>query len=389
MVEQLPQSPFTRLAQLLGDTKLGQSPIQMALGEPQHPQPDFVVRVLSEHAEGFGRYPPIQGPEVLRQAIARWLDRRYGLSGAATAGAHILPLSGTREGLFLAPQILGKRSGQTERPSILIPNPFYQCYSAAAFAAGYEPVYVNATRETGFLPEIDALPEALLVRTAAIYLCSPSNPEGAAADEAYWRRLFALADSHDFVVLADECYAEIYDHVPPVGALEARYRQTGSLERALSFHSLSKRSSLPGLRSGFVAGDPGLIGKFRAYRNVVGPALPLPIAHASAAVWDDEAHVQANRLLYSQKFELAQSILGNRFRFYRPAGGFFLWLDVGDGVAATERLWREAGVRVLPGAYLAQDTVTGNPGASYIRVALVNDFATTQEALRRLAQTLS
>jgi aspartate/methionine/tyrosine aminotransferase len=381
-----PQSPFTKLNALLDGLAPGMTPISMSIGEPQHPPPNFVGPLIAENAAQFGRYPPIHGPEVLRRSIAAWLSRRYGLGGAIDPERHILPLVGTREGLFLSVFILDKLKASADRPAILIPNPFYQCYAAAALAAGAEPVYVDATRENGFLPDLERLPPALLTRTAAVFLCSPSNPEGAAANADYWERLFAFADEHDFTVLADECYAEIYDRLPPIGALSIR--KPRAFSRLLAFHSLSKRSSLPGLRSGFVAGDPKLIARFREFRNVVGPTMPLPLAVASAAVWDDEAHVEENRALYRAKFELAQSILGNRFGFYCPDGGFFLWLEVGDGDKAARTLWSQAGVRALPGSTLAKDTGQGNPAKSFIRVALVNDFATTDEALRRIARTL-
>lgn len=386
MFDALPVSPFARLATLLDGIAPAKPPIQMALGEPQHPAPAFVGPMIAETAMQFGKYPPIHGPEPLRTAIAGWLSRRFGLQGAIDPERHILPLSGTREGLFTAPFVLDK--ARKERPVILIPNPFYQCYSAAALAAGCEPVYVNATRETGFLPDFEALKPSMFNRTVAIYICSPSNPEGAAATPDYWRSLFALADRFNFTIFADECYAEIYDRIPPVGALDIRNADSGGLNRVVAFHSLSKRSSLPGLRSGFAAGDPHFMTRYRSFRNVVGPTMPLPVAAASAAVWNDEEHVEANRALYRAKFDAAERVLGNRFGFKRPDGGFFLWLETGDGESAARRLWADGGVRVLPGAYLSQDTYEGNPGRNFVRIALVNDFATTEEALRRIAQIL-
>jgi aspartate/methionine/tyrosine aminotransferase len=386
MLDALPTSPFARLATLLEGVRPGAQSIQMALGEPQHPAPDFVGAMIAETAAQFGKYPPIQGPEPLRAAIAAWLSRRYSLAGAADAEKHILPLVGTREGLFTAPFGLDKL--RKTNPAILIPNPFYQCYSAAAIAAGCEPVYVNATRETGFLPDFEDLKPSLFNRTVAVYLCSPSNPEGAAANASYWRSLFAIADRFNFTIFADECYAEIYDRSPPCGALEIRHTDTGGFDKVVAFHSLSKRSSLPGLRSGFAAGDPAFMARFRSFRNVAGATMPLPIAAASAAVWSDEAHVETNRQLYRAKFDLAERILGNRFGFKRPDGGFFLWLETGDGEAAAKRLWQEGGVRTLPGRYLAQDTPEGNPGHNFVRIALVNDFETTEVALRRIAQIL-
>jgi N-succinyldiaminopimelate aminotransferase len=384
----LPVSPFTRLNKLLEGITPGASPIHMHIGEPQHAVPPFVAEILAEHTADFGRYPPIIGPEPLRKAIAAWLNRRYALDGALDADRHVLPLVGTREGLFSAAFVTVPEEKRGKKPAVLIPNPFYQCYAAAALSSGAEPVYVNATRATNFLPDFASLPRDLLARTAAVYMCSPSNPEGAAADEPMWTRLFELADEFDFTVLADECYSEIYATVPPAGALTARSRSNKDFARLLAFHSLSKRSNLPGLRSGFVAGDATLIARFREFRNVAGPQLPLPIAAVSTAAWSDEAHVEANRALYARKFELARNRLGNRFGFRLPDGGFFLWLDVGDGVEAATKLWREGGVRVLPGFYLARDTQDGNPGKSFIRVALVNDSATTSEALDRIARIL-
>lgn len=386
MLDALPQSPFTRLASLLQGISPGFAPIQMALGEPQHAPPDSVGPIIAETAAQFGKYPPIHGTEQLRAAIAAWLARRYGLQGAIDPERHILPLVGTREGLFSAPFALTAKS--VGRPAIILPNPFYQCYATAIIASGCEPVYVNATRETGFLPDLEALDAQTLNRALAIYLCSPSNPEGAAATPDYWRALFDLSDRHGFMVFADECYAEIYDRDPPAGALQIRYAQTGDFSNVVVFHSLSKRSSLPGLRSGFVAGDAQYMARFRAFRNVAGPTMPLPVAAASAAVWSEETHVETNRALYRAKFDLAERSLGNRFGFKRPDGGFFLWLETGDGEAAAKALWTRGGVRVLPGAYLSQETLRGNPGANFVRIALVNDFETTQEALRRIAQIL-
>ncbi len=385
----LPLSPFTRLNKLLEGVKPGASPIHMHLGEPQHAVPPFVGEILAKHTADFGRYPPIVGPEHLRKAIAAWLTRRYRLAAnAIDIDRHILPLVGTREGLFSAAFATVPEDKRGQKPAVLIPNPFYQCYAAAALSAGAEPIYVNATRESNFLPDFASLPRDTLARTAAVYMCSPSNPEGAAAKDETWRRLFELADEFEFTVLADECYTEIYADTPPAGALAARHRMHGDFSRLLSFHSLSKRSNLPGLRSGFVTGDATLIARFREFRNVAGSQLPLPIAAVSTAAWSDEAHVEENRALYAAKFDLAKSRIGNRFGFRVPEGGFFLWLDVGDGVEAATKLWREGGVRVLPGSYLARDTAEGNPGKSFIRVALVNDFATTSEALDRFARVL-
>jgi len=301
-------------------------------------------------------------------------------------------LNGTREGLFLALFAIVPESKAGARPVVLITNPFYQCYAAAALAAGAEPVFVPARAETGFLPDYSDLPREILERAAAAYICSPSNPEGACATAEYWRQLFALSERYGFVVLADECYADIYLDEPPVGALTVHRERGTGFERLLTFHSLSKRSGLPGLRSGMVAGDARLMTEFRALRNYAGPQVPLPIIAASTAAWSDEEHVKKNRAAYREKFEIARVKLGNRPGFRLPKGGFFLWLDVGDGVRVTTELWRDAGVRVLPGAYMGRQTEPGksqsNPGFPYIRVALVNDSSTIMAALQRVQEVL-
>ncbi len=283
-------------------------PINLAVGDPQGTPPAFIAETLARHNKEFGVYPPINGTEDWRGAASAWLNRRFALSqGAIDPERHLLPLNGSREGLFLALFTVMPETKAGARPAVLLPNPFYQCYAAAALAAGGEAVFVPARAETEFLPDYASLPTSILERTAAVYLCSPSNPEGACASAAYWRELFALADRHDFAVFADECYADIYLDKQPLGALTARLQQTGGFERLLTFHSLSKRSGLPGLRSGIVAGDPALMTKFRALRNYAGPQVPQPILAASAAAWRDEAHVDASRETYREKFRLAQS----------------------------------------------------------------------------------
>jgi aspartate/methionine/tyrosine aminotransferase len=370
--------------------KPGKDPISLAVGDPSGAVPDFVQEVLAKNAGSFGHYPAITGTQDWRQAAAGWLNRRFRLNGVIDAEMNLLPLAGTREGLFsvLFPLMPQTKAGQ--RPIVAMPNPFYQCYAAAALGSGAEPLYVPSLKENGYLPDFVALPAATLERLAAIYVCSPSNPEGAVADDAYWQALFRLADRHDFVVLADECYADIWFEHEPDSALPARLASSNDLSRLLSFHSLSKRSGLPGLRSGIVAGDAGLIEKFRAFRNVAGPTVPGPLLAASAACWRDEDHVIANRIGYQEKMAAAERILGNRMQ--RPKGGFFLWLEVGNGEEFALRAWREQGVRILPGAYMGREIAPGktqsNPGFSYVRVALVNDLSTIMTALERLREIL-
>jgi len=276
------------------------------------------------------------------------------------------------------------------QPAVLMPNPFYQCYAGAALAAGAEPVYLDAVSATGFLPDLDTLSPELLSRTALFYLCSPANPQGAVADKAYLKRLIQMAREYDFVLALDECYAEIYTQSPPPGGLEAAsaLAADGAAEpfaNILVFHSLSKRSNLPGLRSGFVAGDSRIIARFRNFRAYIGPTNPLPADAAATAAWSDEAHVQENRARYAEKFDAADALLAGRFGYVRPAGGFFAWLDVGDGEAAALSLWREAGVKVLPGKYLSRGTV----GDRYIRVALVGPLEETIEGLTRIRRVLA
>jgi N-succinyldiaminopimelate aminotransferase len=385
----LPPGPFARLADLLGDVAPGKPPITLAVGDPSGAVPDFITEVLVRESASFGHYPLSHGTQDWRAAAAGWVGRRFGIPDM-DPDRHVLPLAGTREGLFLCLFPLMPKSKAGGRPAVAMPNPFYQAYAAAALSAGAEPVYVAATAANGFLPDYGALPPDVLARLVAVYICSPSNPEGAVADTAYWDRLFALADEHDFVVLADECYADIYYGAPPVSALTARHAATGGLTRLLSFHSLSKRSGLPGLRSGLVTGDPALLARFRAFRNVAAPTVPGPVLAAAAAAWNDEAHVVAGRAAYQEKMALAERILGNRMK--RPDGAMFLWLDVGDGAEFALRAWREQGVRLLPGAFLGREIVPGksqsNPGFSYARVALVSDLSTIMTALERVAEIL-
>jgi aspartate/methionine/tyrosine aminotransferase len=386
----LPPSSFAKLATLLDPHAPGLPPISLAVGDPNGAVPAFVLDAIARHAKEFGEYPPINGNKAWRDAAAAWLVRRFALPATAIdAEKHLLPLNGTREGLFLALFTVMPETKAGQRPVVLLPNPFYQCYAAAALSAGGEPVFVPATAASGFLPDYGALPKAVLERTAAVYICSPSNPEGACASADYWRTLFALADQYEFAVFADECYADIYRSTPPVSALPLR---GAPFERLLTFHSLSKRSGLPGLRSGMVAGDAKKIERFRGFRNYAGPQVPLPLIAAATAAWSDEAHVAANRALYQEKFRLAERMLGNRAGFRVPEGGFFLWLNVGDGEATALNLWRQAGVRVLPGAYMGRETEAGksrtNPGFSYIRVALVNDLSTIMAALERMVEVL-
>ena len=384
------RSPFVRLTELIAGIAPGKPAINLSVGEPQHAIPRFVGAVLASHLDEFGRYPANKGTEPFRKAAAAWLGRRYKLPRPLDAESEILVLNGTREGLFLA-AIAAKRwvKPRASNAAVLIPNPFYAAYAAGALAAGCEPVYLPATRASGFLPDLGALDEALLKRTVACYIASPSNPQGAVADRDYLEKLSALARRHGFLVFADECYCEIYSQDAPPGMLEA---SGPDFANVVVFHSLSKRSNLPGLRVGFAAGDRHFLGAYLELRNIAAPQVPAPLQHVAVAAYGDEAHVEENRRLYSAKFDLADQIIGNRYGYQRPDGGFFLWLDVsafGGSEAVTKRLWADAGVRVVPGRYLAREQADGsNPGADYIRVAMVQDKAATAEALHRIVTVL-
>jgi N-succinyldiaminopimelate aminotransferase len=384
------RSPFVRLTELIGDIPPGKPVIDLGVGEPKHGVPAFVAPVLAAHINAFGRYPRNDGTPQFRRAAAEWAARRYKLDRVPDPDREVLVLNGSREGLFLA-AIAAKRyvTARTGRPAILIPNPFYAAYAAGGAVADCELVYLPATRETGFLPDLDALDDALLGRTVAMFLASPSNPQGAVASVRYLRRAAALARRYGFLVFSDECYSEIYTQSAPAGMLQA----TGSpFENVLLFQSLSKRSNLPGLRIGFAMGDRRFIATFLELRSVAAPQVPVPAQEVAIAAYRDEVHVEANRNLYREKFELADQIIGDRYGYRRPAGGFFLWLDVaalGGSEATAVKLWREAGVRVLPGRYAARDQEDGsNPGADYIRVAMVHDRETTVEALHRIVAVI-
>ena len=392
ILDHLTDYPFDRLRVLLRDVDppAGRPPIHMQIGEPQHAPPKFIGPILVDDMAEWGRYPPPNGPETLREAIAQWLSKRYGLPDGMIDPAHnIAVVSGTREALFMAALLAVPEQKAGAKPVVLMPNPFYQVYVGGAAMARAETVLVPAGPETGFQPDFAALDPAILERTALAYLNSPANPQGSIANMAMLESAVRLARQYEFVLAVDECYSEIYTADAPPGGLAACASLADGCRNVLAFHSLSKRSNVPGLRSGFVAGDGDLIALLLRLRQYGGAQLPLPVMNASEALWRDEAHVEHSRALYREKFDLALEILGGAFAASRPGGAFYLWLDVGDGEAAARRLWAEAGIRVLPGAYLAQtDAGGGNPGKNYIRVALVHDIETTRDAVNRIRETL-
>src|SRR6202035_5147789 len=358
------RSPFARTAELLAPYTPGKPLIALSLGEPQHPVPGFVGPVLAQHIAEFGRYPIAKGIEPFRRAAASWLSTRFDLPRPIDPENEILVLTGGREALFFAgltaARYVGERRG---RPAILMPNPFYPAYGAGARTAGCEQIYLPTTRANGFLPDLDALDDATLARTVAIYIASPANPQGAVATPDYFSRLKKLADRFGFIILSDECYSEIYTREPPGSMLECA---GPDFTNVVAFQSLSKRSNLPGMRVGFAAGDRNFLAAFHELRNVAAPQVPVPLQHVAVTAYGDEAHVEENRRLYRIKFDLADQILGNRYGYHRPAGGFCVWLDVsarGGDEAATVNLYKDGGVRVVPGSYLARRPADGsNPG---------------------------
>ncbi|WP_068306541.1 aminotransferase class I/II-fold pyridoxal phosphate-dependent enzyme [Pararhodobacter sp. CCB-MM2] len=381
----LPEYAFPRLRALLDPLQPGGEPLAMTIGEPRHAMPSFVADVLAANIGGFAKYPTNEGNQPLLDAISGWLKRRYGVDIATN---RLMTLNGTREGLFNAAVALSPEKKNGATPVILTPNPFYQVYAIAAVTVGAEPVYVPATAATGHLPDYASLPPALLDRVTIAYVCSPANPQGAVASRDYWAELLALAEKHDFRVFADECYSEIYRDAPPPGVLEVAAQLGTDPERVVSFHSLSKRSNLPGLRSGFVAAGPQSAKAMRQLRAYAGAPLPEPLQAVAAAAWNDEAHVIESRALYQEKYRIADEVFAGLNAYAPPEAGFFLWLPVADGEAATVKLWQETGLRVLPGAYLSRDTAEGNPGKGYIRVALVATAEETRHGLRLLRNCL-
>ncbi|MEO0671823.1 MAG: aminotransferase class I/II-fold pyridoxal phosphate-dependent enzyme [Pseudomonadota bacterium] len=389
-------SPFTRLRRLLGDVVPGHArPIDMTVGEPHETVPPFVGDLLKQADGTLTHYPQIRGSGELRDAIASFIERRYGLPTQMLERAReVHPLNGSREGLFFAllPAV-GRKPG-LERPAVLMPNPYFQAYNGAANCLNAEPVYLTVDDSTGYLPDLDKLAanEGLLKRTAAFYLCSPANPQGAMASAEYLGRALSLARQYDFMLFCDECYSEIYTGAPPPGGLQVAAATPERFRNLVCFNSLSKRSNVPGLRSGYAAGDGDFLETMAEIRNLVAPQMPGPQQHASIALWADDTHVETIRSAYNAKFDVCDTVLGRRFGYARPDGGFFLWLDVsqlGGGEQASVTLWKGCGLKVVPGAFLAMPDREGtNPGDAYIRVALVHDLDTTREALERLVASV-
>lgn len=386
--------PFEKLAKLKqGIESVDKYPIMLSMGEPQHPAPQKVVESLIAHLHGLSKYPQTKGDPKLRQAISDWLIQRFTLAeNSLNADLNVLPVTGTREAIFALTHCLVDRTAAN--PSVLMPNPFYQIYEGAAYLAGAKPVYLNTTAATGFLPDLDAVTEQQWKDCQLFFLCSPGNPTGAVMDEAYMQRVIELSQRYDFVVAGDECYSEIYfdDAQPPAGLLGAAARMgLDSYDKLVVLHSLSKRSSLPGLRSGFVAGDEKLIKSFALYRTYHGCAMPPAHQAASITAWQDEEHVMENRRLYRQKFIAVDDILKDSLNPQLPDAAFYLWAKTPiDGIEFTRELYRQQNVTVVPGSFLSRDANGMNPGQDYVRMALVASLDECVEAAQRIHEfTLS
>ena len=385
LMQQLNPYPFARLRALMQDINPPENvqPVMLHIGEPKHATPQVIQDALVNNLTGLAKYPASKGIPELRIACSAWLKRRYQLD--VDAETQILPVNGSREALFAFVQVVLDAQSDV-KPVVISPNPFYQIYEGATLLAGGEVVYVNCNAPD-FMPAWQDIDEATWQRTQLVFVCSPGNPSGAVMQLEDWQQLFALQDQYGFVIASDECYSEIYfGDDAPLGSLQAASKLGRSWDDLVMFTSLSKRSNVPGLRSGFVAGDAKWMAAFLEYRTYHGSAMGLPIQHASIAAWDDEEHVRLNQALYQQKFDLFVSALQAAYEVSIPDASFYVWLKVpnGDDVAFTQRLWQTQGVQVLPGRLLARDTEHGNPGQGYVRIALVATVEECAEAAERL-----
>ena len=385
--------PFEKLRLLFSSTSVaaGIKPVSLGIGEPQHPTPDFIKRALTDNLKGLASYPVTAGSEALRSAIAAWLARRYGVAHI-NAATEVLPVNGSREALFALTQTVvdPTRSGAT----VVCPNPFYQIYEGAAILAGARAHFVPVSAARNFACDFSNVPESVWRTTQLLFVCSPGNPTGAVMTLDDWREVFALSDQYGFIIASDECYSEIYfnEAAPPLGALEAARKLGRSFERLVMFSSLSKRSNVPGMRAGFVAGDAAILKQFLLYRTYHGSAMSLSVQAASTAAWNDEAHVVENRRLYAEKFAAVLPLLKSVLDVNLPDAAFYLWARVpqrgvnGSDVEFTRQLYATQGVTVLPGSYLAREADGVNPGAGYVRMALVAEPAECVEAAQRIVQ---
>ena len=391
LLDKLQPYPFEKLRRLLADSQPDASrrPISLGIGEPKHPTPPFIRQALANNLDGLSVYPSTPGGDPLRLAIAGWLERRYGLP-AVDAATQVLPVNGSREALFaLAQAVIDPRADAL----VICPNPFYQIYEGASLLAGATPWFVNSDPARNFAPDFSSVPEEAWKRVQLLYICSPGNPTGAVLSLADWKELFELSDRYGFIIAADECYSEIYFKAEaPLGSLEAAHKLGRSgFERLITFSSLSKRSNVPGMRSGFVAGDAAVLKRFLLYRTYCGGAMSPPVQAASIAAWNDEAHVEENRAKYIAKFNQVTPLLREVLDVELPDAGFYLWAKVDklariSDVDYAKRLYAEYNVTVLPGSYLAREAHGINPGQNRIRMALVAEVDECLEAAHRIVE---
>ncbi len=386
-LQSLQPYPFEKLRSLFeGVTpNPGLAHISLGIGEPRHPTPELIKRALSENLAKLAAYPPTAGGDALRQAIAEWLVRRYALR-AIDWKTEVLPVNGSREALFAFAQTVVDPRGDAV---VVCPNPFYQIYEGAALLAGARPHYANTTADRGFAPDYASIPQDVWRRTQLLYVCSPGNPTGKVLNLAEWKEIFTLADRHGFIVASDECYSEIYfdEATPPLGALQAAAQLGRGFERLVMFSSLSKRSNVPGMRSGFVAGDAAVLKAFLLYRTYHGGAMNPAVQEASIAAWRDEAHVRENRRKYAEKFDRVTPTMQTAVEVERPDAGFYLWARTPiEDTEFARRLYAEQHLTVLPGSFLARGAGGTNPGAGYVRMALVAEIDECLEASRRIVQ---
>ncbi len=388
LLSKLQPSPFEKLRQLFGGVTPNPdfSPISLGIGEPKHPTPTFIQQALADNLSGLATYPTTAGTDQVRLAICNWLERRYDLP-ALNPATEVLPVNGSREALFALAQVV---IDPAAKAVVVCPNPFYQIYEGAAFLAGAEPFFVNSDPERNFAPDFSTVPAEVWPRVQLLYICTPGNPTGAVLTLNDWKTLFSLSDQHGFVIASDECYSEIYfGDSQPLGALQAAHQLGRGYQRLIAFSSLSKRSNVPGMRSGFVAGDAAILKQFLLYRTYHGSAMSPSIQAASIAAWNDEHHVQQNREKYIQKFKQVTPMLAEVLDVALPDAGFYLWAKVDKLANITDaeyakRLYAEYNVTVLPGSYVARDAHGLNPGANRIRMALVAEVDECLEAAQRI-----
>jgi N-succinyldiaminopimelate aminotransferase len=388
-LNQLHPYPFQKLRELFAGVTPNPelTPVNLSIGEPKHATPQFIKDALVAGLGGLSNYPLTQGSEALRQAMAAWAQRRYGVT--LDPSTEILPVNGSREALFAFAQA-SVDSSRHGRRVIISPNPFYQIYEGAALLAGARPFFLNTLPENGFRMDWSRVPEDLWEQVNLVYVCSPGNPTGKVMSLDDWKELFELSDQHGFVIAADECYSEIYfrENHSPLGALTAAQQLGRGLKNLIVFNSLSKRSNVPGLRSGLVAGDAELMKQFLLYRTYHGSAMSPVVQSASIAAWNDEAHVVENRRQYAEKFAAVMPLLRDALQFEAPDAAFYLWARVpgGDDTAFARELFRTRHVTVLPGSYLARDAAGVNPGKGYVRIALVDSLPACVEAAERIVE---